>query len=88
MDLAAASQDYFASCRFATSTARPTIPQTNGARERVHEKLKARLNLLVSTNPEVLRPAMAVTHISTTTSATTTGSARSRRPMCLTAGGR
>src|SRR5713226_1000053 len=37
----------------------PHHPQTNGKLERFHETLKARLNLLVYTSPEVLRAAMA-----------------------------
>jgi hypothetical protein len=38
---------------------RHTHPQANGKLERFYETLKARLNLLVYTSPEVLRVAMA-----------------------------
>ena len=37
----------------------PHHPQTNGKRERFHEPLKARLNLLMYTSPERLLAAMA-----------------------------
>ena len=37
----------------------PYHPQANGRLERLHETLKARLNLLVFTSPEALRAAMA-----------------------------
>lgn len=44
---------------FRKSGSAPHHPETNGKLERFHETLKARLNLLVYTSPEVLRAAMA-----------------------------
>jgi hypothetical protein len=44
---------------FRKSGSAPHHPETNGKLERFHETLKARLNLLVYTSPEILRAAMA-----------------------------
>ena len=56
--LAAAFEDYLRALRVRHIYCAPHHPQTNGKLERVHETLKARLNLLVYTSPEILRAAM------------------------------
>jgi transposase InsO family protein len=56
--LAAAFEDYLRALGIRHICA-PHHPQTNGKLERFHERLKARLNLLVYTSPDVLRVAMA-----------------------------
>ena len=56
---AAAFEDYLRALGIRHIYCAPHHPQTNGRLERVHETLKARLNLLVYTSPEVLRAAMA-----------------------------
>jgi transposase InsO family protein len=40
----------------------PHHPQTNGKIERFHETLRARMNLLVYTSPDILRPHHAGLH--------------------------
>jgi transposase InsO family protein len=56
--VAAAFGDYLRALRIRHIYCAPHHPQTNGKLERVHETLKARLNLLVHTSPEILRAAM------------------------------
>ncbi len=55
----AAFDDYLRDLQIRHIYCAPHHPQTNDKLERVHETLKARLNLLVYTSPEVLRAAMA-----------------------------
>jgi RNA-directed DNA polymerase len=56
---AAAFEEWLRALRIRHIYCAPHHPQTNGKLERVHETLKARLNLLVYTSPEVLRAVMA-----------------------------
>jgi putative transposase len=60
----------------------------NGTLERVHETLKARLNLLVSRSPEVLRAAMADCIRIDNHERDHEGIGPGTPPMCLTASGR
>jgi len=57
--LARALEDYLRMLEIRHIYCSPYHPQTNGKLEQFHETRKARLNLLVSTSPEVLRAAMA-----------------------------
>src|SRR5713226_183366 len=52
-------EDYLRALQIRHIYCAPHHPLTNGKLERFHETLKARLNLLVYTSPEVLRAAMA-----------------------------
>jgi transposase InsO family protein len=57
--LAAAFEDYLRAVGIRHIYCGPHHPQSNSKLERFHETLKARLNLLVYTSPEILRAAMA-----------------------------
>lgn len=57
--LADAFEEYLETLSMQHIYCAPYHPQTNGKIERFHETLKARINLLVYTSPEVLRQAMA-----------------------------